>query len=75
MVIVALARMPPLNSYVATPPEVWRQGWAVPLGGPSLTTVPPLPVDMLLETEVLEQFIFRYLLYNCKLIYLLISRI
>ncbi|KAF4521052.1 hypothetical protein B566_EDAN008124 [Ephemera danica] len=58
-VIIGLARLSPLNSYAATPPEVWHHGWDVSLEGPSSTLVPPLPVELLLETEILEQFIYR----------------
>nr|CAD7441338.1 unnamed protein product [Timema bartmani] len=57
--IVTLSRMPLVNSYVATPPEAWRQGWTVELGGPSRTTVPPLPVEYLQDIDLLHQLIFR----------------
>nr|CAD7394388.1 unnamed protein product [Timema cristinae] len=57
--IVTLSRMPLVNSYVATPPEAWRQGWTVELGGPSRTTVPPLPVEYLQDIDLLYQLIFR----------------
>ncbi|XP_069698723.1 huntingtin isoform X2 [Periplaneta americana] len=57
--IISLSRLPLVNSYVATPPDVWRQGWATELGGPSRTSVPPLPVDYLQDIDVLQQLIFR----------------
>jgi hypothetical protein len=58
--IVGLSRLPLVNSYVATPPDVWRHGWAVELSGPYNTSVPPLPVDYLQDTDVLQQLIFRF---------------
>ncbi|PSN49021.1 Huntingtin [Blattella germanica] len=57
--IISLSRLPLVNSYVATPPDVWRQGWAAELGGPSFTVVPPLPVDYLQDIDILQQLIFR----------------
>ncbi|KAJ9589854.1 hypothetical protein L9F63_017009 [Diploptera punctata] len=57
--IVSLSRLPLVNSYVATPPDVWRQGWAAELGGPSHTLVPALPVDYLQDIDILQQLIFR----------------
>lgn len=59
--IVRLSRTPLLNSYVWTPPEVWKHGWAVTLGGPYFTQVPPLPTEFLQDMDVLQQFIFRFL--------------
>ncbi|KDR16213.1 huntingtin [Zootermopsis nevadensis] len=57
--VVGLSRLPLVNSYVVTPPDVWRQGWAAELSGPCHTFVPPLPVDYLQDTDVLQQLIFR----------------
>jgi hypothetical protein len=57
--IVGLSRLPLVNSYVATPPDVWRQGWAPELSGPCRTFVPPLPVDYLQDIDVLQQLVFR----------------
>ncbi|KAK7793413.1 hypothetical protein R5R35_014313 [Gryllus longicercus] len=57
--IVSLARMPLVNSYVVTPPDVWNQGWAPELTGPAKTTVPPLPVECLQDIDVLQQLVFR----------------
>lgn len=56
---VGLSRLPLANSYVATPPDVWQQGWAPELSGPSHTFVPPLPIDYLQDIDVLRQLIFR----------------
>lgn len=57
---MSLSRLPLVNSYVTTPPIVWRQGWAAELSGPSRTFVPPLPVVYLQDIDVLQQLIFRY---------------
>lgn len=56
---MSLSRLPLANSYVATPPDVWQQGWAHELSGPSHTFVPPLPIDYLQDADVLRQLIFR----------------
>ncbi|XP_063237175.1 huntingtin isoform X2 [Bacillus rossius redtenbacheri] len=57
--IVTLSRMPVVNSFVATPPEVWQQGWTVELSGLLKTIVPPLPVEYLQDVDLLQQLIFR----------------
>lgn len=57
--IVRLARTPLLNSYVWTPPDVWKHGWDVTPGGPYQIQVPPLPTEFLQDMDVLRQFIFR----------------
>lgn len=56
---MGLSRLPLTNSYVATPPDVWQQGWAPELSGHSHTIVPPLPIDYLQDIDVLRQLIFR----------------
>lgn len=60
--IVQLSRTSPLNSYVLTPPEVWKHGWTVTLKGPYNTQVPPLPTEFLQDIDILRQFIFRVIL-------------
>lgn len=57
--IVSLARLPLLNSYNLVPGKVWKLGWQPELTGKFLTQVPPLPIDMLQEIDVLEEYIFR----------------
>ncbi|XP_049777630.1 huntingtin [Schistocerca cancellata] len=57
--IVCLSRMPLINSYVITPPDVWRHGWQVELNGPAKTHVPPIPVEYLQDIDLLQQLIFR----------------
>lgn len=58
-IIISLARLPLVNSYVLTPPNAWQQGWHVELSGTFSTLVPPLPIDFLQEIDVLEEFVFR----------------
>lgn len=58
-VVICLARLPLVNSYILTPPSAWKNGLQVDLSGPFFTVVPPLPVKFLQEVEVLEEFIFR----------------
>ena len=48
-----------LNSYARTPPIVWKIGWdPTPVGEPA-TKLPPLPIDLMHDKEVLKEFIFR----------------
>ncbi|XP_059488388.1 huntingtin isoform X2 [Neocloeon triangulifer] len=54
-VIRSLAALPPLFVLACTPPEALKMGWSPP----QEVQFPTLPVDFLLETDVLEQFIFR----------------
>eukprot|EP00794_Sanderia_malayensis_P005415 gene5415-6091_t len=58
-VIVGLARLPLVNSFVRIPPIVWRLGWHPDTEGPFNTELPPLPVEILKEKDVLMEFIFR----------------
>ena len=58
-VIVGLARQPLVNSYARTPPLVWKMGWAPIPEGPLKTELPPLPVEILKEKDVLEEFVKR----------------
>lgn len=59
-VVVAVARLPAVNSYVLTPPVAWKGGWAPELSGSFNTQVPLLPIDFLQEIDVLEEYICRY---------------
>ncbi|XP_065352177.1 huntingtin isoform X1 [Cloeon dipterum] len=54
-VIRSLALLPPLFVHASTPPEAFKMGWTP---SPDVQ-FPTLPVDFLMETDVLEQFIFR----------------
>ncbi|XP_029645621.1 huntingtin isoform X2 [Octopus sinensis] len=58
-IIVGLARLPLLNSYARTPPLVWKMGWMPSPSGEMRTKLPPLPLDYLLDKEVLKEFVFR----------------
>ena len=57
--IIGLARLPLVNSFVRVPPIVWKLGWQPVLEGPFKTELPPLPVEILKEKDVLREFIFR----------------
>ncbi|CAL4176844.1 unnamed protein product, partial [Meganyctiphanes norvegica] len=63
-VIMGLGRMPILNSVVRIPPDVWTMGWSPDFSGDHGTLLPPLPQDLLQETDVLKQFIFRQELFG-----------
>lgn len=57
--IIGLARLPLVNSFVRVPPIVWKLGWQPVLEGSFQTELPPLPVEILKEKDVLREFIFR----------------
>ncbi|XP_076644519.1 huntingtin [Halictus rubicundus] len=59
--IVSVSRQPLVNSYILTPPLVWRQHWDVVGGGPTKCYFPLMSSEsnLLLEVEILEQFIYR----------------
>ncbi|XP_053996707.1 huntingtin [Hylaeus anthracinus] len=59
--IVSISRQPLVNSYILTPPLVWKQNWDVVGSGPTKCYFPLLPSEsnLLLEVEILEQFIYR----------------
>lgn len=56
---VCLARLPLVNSYSFVPNKVWKLGWQPELSGKFFTHVPPIPIEMLQEIDVLEEYIFR----------------
>lgn len=58
-IVISLSRLPIVNSFVLTPPNVWQTGWDVELTGTFNTHVPPLPIEFLQEIDILEEFIFR----------------
>ena len=58
-VIIGLARLPLVNSFVRVPPIVWKLGWQPVTEGPFKTELPPLPVEILKEKDVLKESIFR----------------
>ncbi|XP_034181194.2 huntingtin [Osmia lignaria lignaria] len=59
--IVSVSRQPLVNSYVLTPPLVWKHNWNVVGSGPTKCFFPLLPSEsnFLQEVEILEQFIYR----------------
>lgn len=57
--IIGLARLPFVNSYVRIPPIVWKFGWDPTPDGFYNTELPPLPVDIMKEKDVLKEFVHR----------------
>lgn len=59
--IVSISRQPLVNSYVLTPPLVWKQNWNAVGSGPTKCYFPLLPSEsnLLQEVDILEQFIYR----------------
>lgn len=57
--IVGLARQPLVNSYARTLPLVWKMGWVPIPEGPLKTELPPLPIEILKEKDVLDEFVRR----------------
>ncbi|XP_046737508.1 huntingtin isoform X1 [Diprion similis] len=59
--IITVSREPLVNSFVLTPPLVWKHGWHVVGSGPTKCLVPLLSSEsnLLHEVDVLEQFIYR----------------
>ncbi|CAL1538264.1 unnamed protein product [Lymnaea stagnalis] len=58
-IIIAVARLPAVNTYARTPPLVWRLGWSPTPVGELRTCLPPLPVEYLQEKDVLKEFVTR----------------
>ncbi|XP_028391517.1 LOW QUALITY PROTEIN: huntingtin-like [Dendronephthya gigantea] len=54
--ITGLSRLTIFNSYVRIPPLVWKMGWAHDQCDKEL---PPLPIDILREKDVLQDFVLR----------------
>ena len=57
--ILGLSRIPLLNSFARTPPIVWKIGWVPTPTGEMATKLPPLPIDLMHDREVLKEYIFR----------------
>ncbi|XP_023290265.1 huntingtin [Orussus abietinus] len=59
--VVSIGRMPLVNSFVLTPPQVWKHGWRVVGSGPTKCSFPLLSSEsnFLQEIEILEQFVYR----------------
>uniref|UniRef100_A0A2P2I646 Huntingtin-like n=1 Tax=Hirondellea gigas TaxID=1518452 RepID=A0A2P2I646_9CRUS len=60
--VMALGRCPCVNAMARCPPELWTAGWNPSLSSPS--QLPPLPAHLLLEPDILKQFIFRVQLFG-----------
>ncbi|XP_053407184.1 huntingtin-like isoform X2 [Mercenaria mercenaria] len=58
-VVIGLSRTPVLNSFARTPPIVWKMGWIPTPSGEPKTKLPPLPIDLMLDKEVLREFVHR----------------
>ncbi|XP_041368406.1 huntingtin-like isoform X2 [Gigantopelta aegis] len=58
-IVIGLARLPLVNTYARTPPLVWKLGWSPSPTGELKTQLPSLPMDFLLEKDVLKEFVFR----------------
>lgn len=59
-IVVSLSRLPLVNSYILIPPTAWKSGWVSELSGSFNTQMAPLPIDLLEDIDVLEEFIYRY---------------
>lgn len=62
-IIVSLGRLPLFNSYILIPTKVFKSNWCPDLIGPFCTQAPPLPITYFQEIDVLEEFIYRFVLY------------
>ncbi|CAH1155948.1 unnamed protein product [Phaedon cochleariae] len=57
---VCLCRSPLVNSYVLVPNRGWKTGWLPEtVSGWFKTVVPSLPIELLKEIDILEEYIFR----------------
>ena len=57
--IVGLSRQSVINSYARVPGIVWKLGWTPTPTGEPRTQLPPLPLDLLQDKDVLKEFVFR----------------
>lgn len=59
--VISVSRQPLVNSYILTPPLVWKRGWRAIGSGPTKCYFPLLSSEsnLLQEVDVLEQFIYR----------------
>ncbi|XP_030750206.1 huntingtin isoform X2 [Sitophilus oryzae] len=57
--VVSLSRLPLVNSYNLVPSRVWKLGWEPTMTGRFSTQVPAIPIDMLQEIDVFEEYLFR----------------
>ncbi|KAK9879932.1 hypothetical protein WA026_008441 [Henosepilachna vigintioctopunctata] len=57
-IIISLGRLSIFNPHMLIPPHVWKKGWDLNESS-SLNPVPMLPVSLLQEIDILEDYIFR----------------
>ncbi|KAJ8026358.1 Huntingtin [Holothuria leucospilota] len=58
-VVTSLARLPLVNTFARTPPLAWKMGWNPSPMEQQTTFLPPCPLDILKERDVLAEFVFR----------------
>ncbi|XP_052100645.1 huntingtin-like [Mytilus californianus] len=58
-IILGLSRQSVINSYARVPGIVWKIGWTPTPTGEPRTQLPPLPLDLLQDKDVLKEFVFR----------------
>lgn len=59
-ITVSLSRLPIANSYLLIPLKAWKTGWTPEkVCGIFKTHVPAIPIEVLQDVEVLEEYIFR----------------
>ncbi|KAF7996379.1 hypothetical protein HCN44_002011 [Aphidius gifuensis] len=61
--IIIVSRQDLVNSFVLTPPLIWKRGWSIEGSGPTLCHFPILlstgEINYLQDLDILEQFIYR----------------
>lgn len=59
-ITISLSRLSIANSYLLVPLKAWRTGWTPEtLSGTFKTQIPAIPIEILQDVEVLEEYIFR----------------
>lgn len=67
-IIISLSRFPVVNSFVLMPSRVLITDRTPEISGTFNTQVPPLPIDLLQEIDILEEYIFRYLTFTIEIL-------
>nr|XP_023020492.1 huntingtin [Leptinotarsa decemlineata] len=58
--VIRLSRIPLVNSYILVPHQAWKTGWQPDvMSGLFKTQVPSLPLELLKEIDVLQEYILR----------------
>lgn len=64
-ITISLSRLSVANSYVLVPLKAWKSGWTPEImSGTFKTQVLALPIEILQDVEVLEEYIFRFVFTN-----------